>query len=176
MVAVRDCALRREAILEAAWACFLQHGYAKTSLGDVAREAGVSRPSIYVQFANKQALFRSVIESRIDADFAAARDVLRLDLPPRQKLLRLVSVWMLEPLARVMGSARGDEVFEQALGIETELRISYQQRSRELFAAVLGDSEAAIVLQLALKGLLADRPATATFRARVELLIGRFVS
>jgi hypothetical protein len=32
------------------------------------------------------------------------------------------------------------------------------------------------VLQLALKGLLADRPGVETLRARVELLIGRFVS
>jgi AcrR family transcriptional regulator len=176
MTAIRDSALRREAIIEAAWACFLQHGYAKTSLGDVARQAGVSRPSIYVQFASKKDLFRSVVESRMDADFAAAKRVLQSGLPPRQMLLRVISVWLLEPLARVMGSARGEELFEQALGIETELCTSYQSRSRELFAAVLGDCEAAIVLQLALKGLLADRPGVETLRARVELLIGRFVS
>ncbi len=172
---MHDGALRREAILQAAWACFLQHGYAKTALADVARQAGVSRPSIYLQFASKRVLFRSVIESQLDADFAAAQKVLQLDLPPRQKLLRLVSVWMVEPLARVLDSPHGEEVFEQALAVEKELRISYQQRSRELFAAVLGDCEAAIVLQLALKGLLADHPPLATLRARVELLIGRFL-
>ncbi len=47
----------RERILEAAELCFSRFGIAKTTLGDVAREAGVARVTVYRQFADKQALF-----------------------------------------------------------------------------------------------------------------------
>jgi AcrR family transcriptional regulator len=37
---------RKRAILSAALKCFLQFGYAKTSMEDVAKEASISRPKI----------------------------------------------------------------------------------------------------------------------------------
>ena len=45
---------RRTAILAAALKCFLQFGYAKTSMDDVAKEANLSRPLIYLKFKNKE--------------------------------------------------------------------------------------------------------------------------
>ena len=47
----------QEKILEAAETCFQRFGIAKTTLGDVAREAGVARVTLYRQFADKEALF-----------------------------------------------------------------------------------------------------------------------
>jgi TetR/AcrR family transcriptional regulator, mexJK operon transcriptional repressor len=48
-------------ILAAARAIFMRHGYAAASMDAVARQALVSKATLYVYFANKQELFASVI-------------------------------------------------------------------------------------------------------------------
>lgn len=49
-----------ERILEAAKECFARYGYQKTSMEDIAREAGLSRRSVYRYFPDKSALFAEV--------------------------------------------------------------------------------------------------------------------
>ncbi len=53
---------KAEQILQAARAEFLQHGYAATSMEDIAIAAGVSKPTLYVYFGNKRDLFAAIIE------------------------------------------------------------------------------------------------------------------
>jgi TetR/AcrR family transcriptional regulator len=54
-----------ERILDAAEACFAQHGYAGTTLRDVADLVGIRIPSLYNHFANKAALYAAVLERGI---------------------------------------------------------------------------------------------------------------
>lgn len=49
-----------ERILEAARLCFSQFGFNKTAMEDIAREAGVSRGSVYRHFPDKESLFQAV--------------------------------------------------------------------------------------------------------------------
>lgn len=51
----------KQAILEAAERVFFQQGVAKTSLVDIAREAGVTRGAIYWHFKNKQDVFAAML-------------------------------------------------------------------------------------------------------------------
>jgi AcrR family transcriptional regulator len=51
-------------ILEAAEACFARYGFQKTSMEDIAREAGLSRRSVYRHFPDKAALFNEVAATR----------------------------------------------------------------------------------------------------------------
>lgn len=51
-------------ILEAAESCFSRFGYQKTSMEDIAREAGISRRSVYRHFPDKAILFSTVREAR----------------------------------------------------------------------------------------------------------------
>ena len=53
---------RQAAILEAAVKVFFQFGYRKTSMDDVAGAAKVSRQTLYLQFVNKEQLFRAALE------------------------------------------------------------------------------------------------------------------
>jgi AcrR family transcriptional regulator len=50
----------REQIVKAARACFLQFGTEKTSMNDVAREAGVSRGTVYRYFQDRADLIEGV--------------------------------------------------------------------------------------------------------------------
>jgi AcrR family transcriptional regulator len=52
----------KERLLEAAYRCVARYGLAKTTIDDVAREARVSRPTMYRQFpGGKDALLREVV-------------------------------------------------------------------------------------------------------------------
>ncbi|MGE4560195.1 MAG: TetR family transcriptional regulator [Desulfobulbus sp.] len=52
----------RQSIIDASVRVFARHGVAKTSLTDIAREAGVTRGAIYWHFANKADLLNSLWE------------------------------------------------------------------------------------------------------------------
>jgi AcrR family transcriptional regulator len=53
---------RQAAILAAAVKVFFLFGYRKTSMEDVAAAAEVSRQTLYLQFRNKERLFRAALE------------------------------------------------------------------------------------------------------------------
>ena len=60
-------ARKRRAILEAATATFLDHGYLGTSMDEIAAAAGVSKQTVYKHFADKQSLFTEIVTSTVNA-------------------------------------------------------------------------------------------------------------
>ena len=60
------------AILDAAAECVLAFGVRRTSLSDVARRAGVSRPTVYRRWPDRQALVADVMTREFSAVYAAA--------------------------------------------------------------------------------------------------------
>lgn len=60
------------AILDAAAECVLAFGMRRTSLSDVARRAGVSRPTVYRRWPDRRALVADLMTRELAAVFAAA--------------------------------------------------------------------------------------------------------
>lgn len=58
-------AAKRQQIMDAARTIFIRLGYDGASMNDVAAEAGVSKATLYVYFANKEALFAALIEEMV---------------------------------------------------------------------------------------------------------------
>lgn len=52
---------RQQQILDAAVAQIVRHGYAKTTMGDIADAAGVSRGTVYLYFKGKDELFEALV-------------------------------------------------------------------------------------------------------------------
>jgi AcrR family transcriptional regulator len=69
-------AARRAAILRSAAGVFLRYGYKKTSMDDLAREAGLSRQGLYLHFARKEAIFHDAVVLLADHSLKAARAAL----------------------------------------------------------------------------------------------------
>jgi AcrR family transcriptional regulator len=61
----QKAAERREAILAAALDEFAARGYAATRLDDVAERAGVAKGTIYIHFADKEALFQEIVRTMV---------------------------------------------------------------------------------------------------------------
>jgi AcrR family transcriptional regulator len=63
---------RQLAVLDAAVAVFARFGFRKASMDEVARAAGVSRQGLYLQFTNKEELFRKTLEHSLNNQLNAA--------------------------------------------------------------------------------------------------------
>ena len=63
-----DAAITREAILDAARACFYSAGFKNTSLDQIAKEANVTRGAVYWHFKDKKALFREAVKDTFEAN------------------------------------------------------------------------------------------------------------
>lgn len=57
---------KRQAILEAAKATFIAHGYSGSSMEAIAEAAPVSKPTLYTHFKGKQELFAAVIANQCE--------------------------------------------------------------------------------------------------------------
>jgi AcrR family transcriptional regulator len=72
---------KRRQILDGARKVFMDLGFDGASMGEIARSAGVSKGTLYVYFADKNALFEAIVEEesldqgKIAFDFDPARDV-----------------------------------------------------------------------------------------------------
>lgn len=81
-------------ILKGAMKEFLKHGYAGTSMDQIAKVAAVSKATVYSHFGDKESLFNAVIEDLVQEKF---QTVMSLDRPesfgqdPKQVLSEMVT-------------------------------------------------------------------------------------
>ena len=75
-------ARRRDRIVDAAIGVFLRYGYARATMGDIAQAAGLTRPTLYVTFPDKERIFAAVVEKMI----ADKLEEIRGGLPRRSTL------------------------------------------------------------------------------------------
>jgi AcrR family transcriptional regulator len=80
---------RPEEILSAALAEFGEKGFGATSMGSIAARAGIARPTVYLYFATKDAIFEAAVTDRMGGMLAHAQGLLAYDAPFDQ-ILELV--------------------------------------------------------------------------------------
>ncbi|MBO0715489.1 MAG: TetR/AcrR family transcriptional regulator [Acidimicrobiales bacterium] len=66
-------ARKHQEILDAATALFLRQGYSGTSMDDIAREAAVSKQTVYQHFSDKEQLFADIVLGTTDQVEALVR-------------------------------------------------------------------------------------------------------
>lgn len=92
-------------ILERSAALFAAHGYAATSLGEVADALGMSRPALYHYFSSKDEILGRIIEELTEAGRQALADADVATGPADEALARLVRC-LLIPIAQTPGRYR----------------------------------------------------------------------
>jgi AcrR family transcriptional regulator len=70
---------REQRILDAAADLFVRYGYNKTTVSDIAREAGVSKGAIYLHFESKEQLFESLLLRALETYAARWLDLIDAD-------------------------------------------------------------------------------------------------
>jgi AcrR family transcriptional regulator len=84
---------RPQQILHAALGVFGEHGLAGARLEDIARQAGVSKGTIYLYFPNKEALFREMVRSTIVEAIVAGEGIPATGSAREQLLAFMAHYW-----------------------------------------------------------------------------------
>ena len=95
---------RRAAILSAALEEFCARGYEGARLADVAKRAGVAKGTIYLYFADKEALFQELVRSMVSPVLGALTQLREVDIPARLLIETLLNTFVRE----VYGTRRRD--------------------------------------------------------------------
>jgi AcrR family transcriptional regulator len=95
---------RRAAILAAALEEFTARGYEGARLDDVAKRAGVAKGTIYLHFADKEALFQDLVRSMVHPVLGILEKMQGVDIPARMLVEGLLGTFVRE----VYGTRRKD--------------------------------------------------------------------
>ena len=79
-------ALRERQLVELAEQAFAERGYARTSMDELARRAGVTKPVIYELFGSKDGLFRACVDRAIERMGASIAEAVRAETEPEDRL------------------------------------------------------------------------------------------
>lgn len=181
---------RREAILGAAFQQFTRYGFRRTSMEDLAREAGVSRPSLYLHFRNKEEIFRSLSESLHEASLAAAERALKSDAPLAERVRVALETKVVRLLEIVHQSPHGAELLDESNRLCGDLAVASEERLQglltrafrsaarsgeiDLRGAGLSAAAAAELIRLAAYGLKSPGSDPEGFRERLARLVRVF--
>lgn len=121
----RPRASSRETLAEAACELFLEQGYERTSVSDIAARAGVSRSSFFNYFETKSALLWGGFDERLDV----ARTALADGEPARGVLSAIAAGFAPDVLALAIAHA-------DAMGIADELERGRAVRAAQLARAI----------------------------------------
>ena len=79
-------AVRRRQLVELAEQLFAERGFARTSMEELARRAGVTKPVIYELFESKEGLFRACVDRANERMAASIVEAFRSETEPEARL------------------------------------------------------------------------------------------
>jgi AcrR family transcriptional regulator len=182
----------RERILGAAFVLFGRYGFKRTSMENIASEAGLSRTALYLQFRNKEEIFRELAgglheEGLSGAEAALAGGGLLVD-----RLREAVEAKTLRMIEIIQASPHGSELMDEKNRLCGDLAIDSERRFQRMFArafkraddareidlgaAKLTAADAADLFLRAVAGLKAADVPVDVYRRRLASLVRVFVS
>lgn len=88
---------KTEKVVEAAAKVFLRLGYKKVTMGDLAEEAGMSRPALYLVFESKEAVFRAVLQRYFDTTMSEVLAGMLPSMSVKEQYIFALDVWCVRP-------------------------------------------------------------------------------
>jgi TetR/AcrR family transcriptional repressor of nem operon len=122
------------AALEAAMECFWRRGYEATSLRDLTASMGLTAPSLYNAFGDKQQLFSRALERYLDHTTRDRLHRLEQTLAPKAALHRF--------FAEIVGHSIGDRQRKGCFLVNSALEVApHDSTCRAVIAAQFADIE-----------------------------------
>ncbi|GAA6200354.1 helix-turn-helix domain-containing protein [Aquicoccus sp. SU-CL01552] len=178
-----DSNSKQAAILASSWRAFATYGFRKTSMEDIARGAGMSRPALYLHYRNKDDIYRHLVRQYYDDAAAAVEAALAGDGPVTERLAAAFAAQGGAAVEAMLTSPHGMELLDAGQSAAAEIIRQGEARLASVYAAWLEAAAQAGMIRLpgpaptvaatlaaALKGLKMTAPDYPAYRARVALL------
>jgi AcrR family transcriptional regulator len=161
---------RRREILAAVFRCCVHYGFRRTSMDDIAREAGIGRTALYYHFKNKQQIFVALAEWFHERMLRAAERALALDAPPEQVVLRILEARMPEYYEWVHTAEHGREIAADNSKLAGVVSAEANRQYRRLLAKAIRRAERAGKWSCKRVGMNADDAASYLFDSAEGLM------
>jgi TetR/AcrR family transcriptional regulator, transcriptional repressor for nem operon len=123
------------AALEAAVNCFWQRGYEATSMRDLTASMGLTAPSLYNAFGDKQALFARALERYLDCTTRDRLHKYETSLPPKRAIHQF--------FAEIIDHSINDRERKGCFLVNSALEVApHQSKLRAVIAEQFGEIEA----------------------------------
>ncbi|MGH3118970.1 MAG: TetR/AcrR family transcriptional regulator [Gaiellales bacterium] len=149
----------RERILSAAFTLFGRYGFRRTSMEDIANEAGLSRTALYLQFRNKEEIFRELAAGLHEEALLGAEAALDGNQPLADRLRAAVEAKTLKMIEIIQASPHGSELMDEKNRLCGDLATDSEQRFQEMLTRGLVRANEAREINLAASGLSASEAA-----------------
>jgi AcrR family transcriptional regulator len=159
-----DAGNRRAVILDAALRVFGQYGYRRTSMDDIAHEAGIGKGTIYLSFASKDEVFQALSRALSERMMAGAEAARHRPGTTADKLAAMNAAWFGTYAETIWRSPHAAELLDAKHRLSGGLASRAANQYKRLVQDVFAEAAAAGELDLKSADLTADTAA--------ELLIG----
>jgi AcrR family transcriptional regulator len=175
---------KQQRILDAATQVFLRYGFKRTTMGDLAEAAGLSRPALYLKFCNKEGVFQAALSRMAEAMLAEIRAQAAGDAPPREKLAFAFEQWVVRPFELTRDAPDARDLLQCDLPFIRDLKARWTAEFEALVAGILaafpgprpagapGPEQVARVLAAAVHGFKLSAGSVAELRGLVGSLLG----
>lgn len=127
---------KKSVILKASFEVFITYGFRKTSMDDIARAAGMSRPALYQSFKNKTDIFRALATHFCEVSLSKAETELKGKAGFDQRLMRAIEVSVIEMNAMMEKTPHGMEL----MAVNDEIAHDLEEIWTSRFVALLKDA------------------------------------
>lgn len=169
---------KRARIVAAAAEMFGRYGFARTTMGDIAQAAGVSRPSVYTLYPGKDEIFAAVADAFTNSKLALIRAGLDGHPTLHDKLLFACTTWSVDAFENMLANPDARDLMNLAF---PSIRASYA-RFGQLLAEILRESadaqwagqsvdELARVIVFSIRGFKDTAQTGAEMAKLIEILI-----
>ncbi len=103
---------KAEKVLAAALPVFLRYGYKRTTMGDIADAAKISRPALYLIFPSKEEIFSAVLEQATSNTLKEIHDNISHIDEAEDKLKQAFEIWCVRPFEVMQASPDAKDLLE----------------------------------------------------------------
>lgn len=125
--------IRRQHIIAKATDIFLRYGHARTTMSDIAQAAGLSRPTLYLSFPDKDGIFRAVVEALVATKMATLHDVIAAPGDLRTRLAAICLSWTVDGYELVRAYPDAKDMFDLGFAVVRESYALFDDVLTELF-------------------------------------------
>ena len=161
---------KKEIIVKAAMKCFRQYGYSKSTFGDIAKEAGISRALIYSYFKDKRDIFITINSNLQDRWLAMSEEIVKSDCSDEEKLSKIIDIWIVDSYRLIRNNVYGNQILEGLINIAEQNEKRFRKVFVKAIESIVG-GEVAEIIVLSIRGLMNDRPTVKTLQKRIGILI-----
>ena len=134
---------KRQRVMDSAMAVVLRYGFQRTTMEDVAKEAGISRPALYLLFSNKTEIYRALAESVMNDALQRAKAALSAKGSIEARVFAAVKTGILDPTDLLMATAHGAELIDMKQNMAAQVIQDWRAKKAAMIAEALEISGAA---------------------------------